>query len=121
MGARRRLLDAIVLAWTALWILAGVAVWHEVRGLRPMVDTLGVAGVTLGDTADVLRGVASVPLVGGSLRRVADDATRTALSAQASARRGRRSVDRLALLLGIALPAIAVVPPVAGYALLGRR
>lgn len=117
----RRLLDLILLAWTALWILAGVAVWHEVRGLRPLADTVSVAGRSLDDTAAALRGFSSVPLVGDSLRRVARDASTTAASARVSAREGRRSVDRLALILGIAVPAIAILPIGLAYALIRLR
>jgi hypothetical protein len=117
----RRLLDVILATWAALWILAGVLVWHEVRGLRPLADTVAVAGRSLDDTADALRGFSSLPLVGGNLRRVADDAARTAASARVSARQGRRSVDHLAVILGIAVPAIAVLPLGLAYALLRVR
>jgi hypothetical protein len=117
----RRLLDAILAAWVALWILGGVLVWHEVRGLRPLASTVAVAGRSLDDTAAAMRGFSSVPLVGGSLRRVANDATRTAASARVSARDGRRSIDRLAWILGIALPAVAILPLGLAYALLRRR
>ena len=99
-----------LIGWVVCWLLAGVLVWHEVRGLRPLADTVAVAGASLDDTAQVLRGVSGVPFVGGRLRRVANDASRTAASARASARDGRRSVDRLAVILGIAVPAAAIAP-----------
>jgi hypothetical protein len=117
----RRLLDVVLVAWTAIWILVGVLVWHEVRGLRPLADTVTVAGRSLDDTAAALRGFAAVPLVGGSLSRVADDASRTAASARLSAREGRRSVDRLAVILGLAVPAVAILPLGLAYSLLRRR
>jgi hypothetical protein len=117
----RRLLDVILAVWTAIWILAGVLVWHEVRGLRPLADTVAVAGHSLDDTAGALRGFAGVPLVGGSLRRVAADASRTAASARESARQGRSSVDRLAVILGIAVPAVAILPLALAYSLLRLR
>jgi hypothetical protein len=117
----RRLLDVILTAWVALWILAGVAVWHEVRGLRPLAGTVAVAGRSLGDTAAALRGFSAVPLVGGSLGRIADDATATAASARVSAREGRRSIDRLAIILGIAVPAVAILPIGLAYVLVRFR
>lgn len=117
----RRLLDVILATWVALWILAGVAVWHEVRGLRPLAGTVAVAGRSLGDTAAALRGFAAVPLVGGSLGRIADDATATAASARLSAHEGRRSIDRLAIILGIAVPAVAILPIGLAYALVRFR
>ena len=117
----RRLLDVILATWTALWILAGVAVWHEVQGLRPLADSVAVAGRSLDDTAQVLRSESGLPFVGDRLKRVADDASRTAASARGSAREGRRSVDRLALILGIAVPAVAILPLGLAYALLRVR
>jgi hypothetical protein len=117
----RRLLDVILLAWTALWILAGVAVWHEVRGLRPLADTVLVAGHSLDDTAATLRGLSGLPLVGDRLRDVARDASRTAASAKVSSREGRRSVDHLAVILGITVPAVAILPIGLAYALLRVR
>ncbi len=116
----RRLLDAVLIAWAAIWLLAGVLVWHEVRGLRPLAATVAVAGRSLDDTAAELRGFSSVPIVGDSLRRVAADAEATAASARVSARDGRHSVDRLAVILGIALPAVAILPPALAYALVRR-
>src|SRR5262249_28318801 len=117
----RRLLDLVLAAWTLLWLLCGVLVWHEVRGLRPLADTVAVAGRSLDDTASALRGFSAVPLVGTSLGRVADDASATAASARVSAQAGRDSVDRLAIILGIAVPAIAVLPLALAYAFLRRR
>ena len=117
----RRTLDVAFALWAALWIALGVLVWHEVRGLRPLASTVAVAGRSLGDTAAALRGYSAIPLVGSSLRRVADDAAATAVSARLSAREGRRSVDRLAIILGVAVPLVAVGPTGVGYALLRPR
>jgi hypothetical protein len=118
---QRRSLDLILATWTAIWILAGFVVAHEVRGLRPLADTVAVAGRSLDDTAAALRGFSGVPLVGGSLRRIAADAAATAASAQTSARDGRRSVDRLAWILGVAVPAVAILPLAHAYSLLRFR
>ena len=118
---QRRSLDLILAVWTALWILVGVAVWNEVRGLRPLAHTVAVAGRSLDDTAAALRGFSGIPLVGGSLGRVAADAHATAVSARESAREGRHSVDRLAIILGLAVPAVAILPLALAYALIRRR
>jgi hypothetical protein len=114
----RRLLNVILAAWTVLWVVVGVVVWHEVRGLRPLATTVGVAGSSLDDTARVVRSFSQVPVVGGSLGSVADDAERTAASAKRSARQGRSSIDRLAVILGIAVPAVAILPVALAFFLL---
>jgi hypothetical protein len=119
--ATKRLLDVILIAWSAIWILVGVAVYNEVRGLSALADTVTVAGRSLDDTADTLDAYGSVPFVGGDLREVARGARRTARSARVSAREGRASVDDLARLLGIAVPAVAIGPLALAYALLRVR
>lgn len=117
----RRTLDVVFALWVAVWLAIGVLVWHEVRGLRPLADTVAVAGQSLGDTAAALRSYSAIPLVGSSLRRVAADAAATAVSARASARDGRRSVDRLAILLGIAVPLVAIGPAGVAYVIVRPR
>ena len=114
----RRLLDVILVTWSAIWILVGVAVYREVHNLRSLADTVAVAGKSLDSTAGSLDAFSSLPFVGGRLGDVADDARRTARSARVSARQGRDSVDALALLLGIAVPAVAIGPLAIAYALL---
>jgi hypothetical protein len=117
----RRTLDAVFALWAAIWIALGVLVWHEVRGLRPLADTVAVAGQSLDDTSAALRAYSTIPLVGSSLRRVAADAAATAASARASARDGRRSVDRLAIILGIAVPLVAIGPAGVAYLVVRQR
>jgi hypothetical protein len=117
----RRVLDWILAAWVAAWIGIGVFVWYEVRGLRPLATTVALAGRSLGDTAAALRGFSAVPLVGGSLGRIANDATATAASARLSAQQSRNSIDRLAIILGIAVPAVAILPVGLGYAFVRFR
>jgi hypothetical protein len=117
----KRYLDAILAAWCAIWILLGVAVHHEVRGLRSLADTVAVAGKSLDDTADTVDLFSRVPVVGGRAAAVADDARRTAASAQASARDARTSIDDLALLLGFAVSATAILPILLAYSVLRVR
>ena len=117
----KRLLDVIVVAWSAIWILVGVAIYNEVRGLRTLAGTVAVAGRSLDDTADTLDAYASVPFVGADLRDVGRRMRLTARSARVSAREGRESVDDLALLLGITVPAVAIGPLALAYALLRVR
>lgn len=117
----RKLLDVILTTWVAIWIIAGFFVWHEVRGLRPLADAVAVAGRSLDDTAASLRAYSGLPIVGAGLRRVAADTSSTAASARTSAREGRQSVDRIAVIMGIAVPAVAILPVGLAYALLRTR
>jgi hypothetical protein len=117
----KRYLDAILAAWCAIWILVGVAVHQEVRGLRSLADSVAVAGDSLDDTADTLDSFSTVPFVGTKAADVARDARRTARSAHASAREARTSVDNLALLLAFTVPAVAILPLLLAYLLLRVR
>jgi hypothetical protein len=42
----KRYLDAIAASWCAIWILVGIAVAQEVRGLRSLSDSVEVAGTS---------------------------------------------------------------------------
>jgi hypothetical protein len=117
----RRYLDAIAASWCAIWILVGIAVFHEVRGLRSLSDSVAVAGNSLDDTARTLDSFSGVPFIGPKAAGVARDARRTAHSAQVSARKSRASIDNLALLLGFSVPAVAILPLLLAYALLRVR
>jgi len=107
-----RLLDAAVAFWVALWIVLGVVCFFEVRGMRSMSDTMGLAGQSLQEAGDALSAVAALPLVGGGIDEAAvrgqELATRTVNDAQA----GHTHITRLsvlALLMGGVIPVCMVL------------
>ena len=101
------LLDVLLLAWAALWVVAGIAVANQVRGLAEVSDTVaevGRATTTVGET------IRSLPLVGGSLGEPADDISAAGRDAVRSARSARQSADSLGTLLGLSIALIPSLP-----------
>jgi hypothetical protein len=109
----RRLVDALVVAWVLVWLLAGIAVGREVRGLSEISDSAREAGLATQRAADVLD---AVPLIGDEpAQRLRDAGESTVRSAD----RGRERTRSLGTLLGLS---IAIVPslPLLVFLLPGR-
>ncbi len=107
--SRRRLAlaDGVLAIWTATWIVLGVLIATEVRGLADLSATVTKAGVAVEVSADALHRLEALPLVGGQIAGPADRVGEAGRAAQQSGRSSRGSVRRLSVLLGIA---IAIVP-----------
>ena len=114
MGRRRvpsrsaqALLDLLLLTWAALWIVVGIAVAHEVRGLAQISDTVakvGRATTTVGET------IRTLPLIGGSLGDPADEISAAGRDAVASAHSARESARAVSSLLGLSIALIPSLP-----------
>jgi hypothetical protein len=102
-----RILDAALVVWVAAWIVFGVAISREVHGLTKLSDTVVKAGTALERTGSALGGLRSLPVVGGRIGTVEDQARVAARSARASGRSSRKNIEDLSLLLGLA---VAIVP-----------
>jgi hypothetical protein len=101
------LLDTVLLAWAVLWVVVGIAVAHQVRGLAEMSDTVagvGRATTTLGQT------IRSLPIVGGSLDEPAGEITAAGRQAVASAQSARAHARSVGTLLGLSIALIPSLP-----------
>lgn len=105
--------DLALALWIALWIAVGVLVGVDVHRLSALARTVGIAGSALGQTARVVRGLSSLPLVGHELSPLARRLSQTAGAARASARSARASVIQLSYLLAVA---VSVIPSTAALA-----
>jgi hypothetical protein len=106
------LLDLVLLGWAVLWILVGLAVAREVRGLAEVGDTaatVGQATITVGET---IRGL---PLVGDSLAEPGEQIASAGREAVASAGEARESANTLGTLLGVSIALIPSLPVVLLY------
>jgi hypothetical protein len=113
-------LDVVLVVWIAAWIVLGLRVRDEVRGLTQLSDTVGAAGSTLdraGRQLDTLRGL---PFVGDRIHDVGRQLTQAAASANESARTSRGHIQSLSVLLAVAIGAAPTVPLVALYVPLRR-
>jgi hypothetical protein len=114
-------LDLVLALWAVLWIVFGVLIAHEIGTLRSLSDTVRKSGVAVRSTGNALAEVSSLPLVPGSVGRVASEAREAGRSAIISGRETHRTIDRLAVLLGIATGVLPTVPPLAVFVPLRRR
>ena len=122
MVAAQRSSAASVHVWDAalvVWAIAccALAVWTgtEVHGLTDISDTLESSGRALETTATGLDRVADVPFVGAQISEVVHRLRETAESARSNAVSTRATIDRIAVLIAVAIVTIAVVPPVVAY------
>jgi hypothetical protein len=113
--------DVIVAAWSIASLALAVFTGVEVSRLTDIGDTLVVSSRALDSTATAIDRLKNVPFVGSDLGRVADQIAATADSARANGASSRDTIDRVAVLLAIAIFVIAVVPPVVAYLAVRRR
>jgi len=111
----RRAGDAAVVLWTALWIGLAVLVYHEVRGLRDVSDTLVSTGMAVDSTGRALQTVGDIPFVGGRVRGYADQVRRAGHSAVRSGRSSRDHIDTLSVLLAVMVALVPTAPVLALY------
>jgi hypothetical protein len=116
----RAALRAFVAVWAVAWILLGVWTGYEVNNLRSLSDTVVESGVAMKTTGDAIEGLSVIPFVGGDVQRVGRQVTAAGDSAVRSGRDSRSAVDRLAILLGVAVGLIPTVPVLVLYVLLSR-
>jgi hypothetical protein len=115
-----RALDVVLVLWAALWIGIAAATAYEVDALRTLGDTVTKAGVAAETTGKAIQSLSGIPFVGGRVATLGEQATAAGRSARLSGRSSKGTVDRLAILLGVAIGLIPTVPLLALYAPLRR-
>ena len=110
-----RRLNVFFLVWAAFWIAIAVYTAHEVESLRTFSHTVVKAGVATESTGRALAAISHLPFVGGRIGSLAAQASAAGASARASGAATATTVDRLAVLLGIAIALIPTVPLLALY------
>lgn len=103
-------MDALVMAWIVVWVLAGLLVFHEVRALSALSDTVSQAGRAVETSGQALESLKILPGVGGQIGASADQIKEAGRRAQASGASSRRSVRRLSVVLGVAVAVLPTTP-----------
>lgn len=116
-----RRLDLALAIWAAFWIGIAVYTAYEVAALRTLSDTVAKAGAATEATGHALAAVGHLPFVGGRITELAAQTAAAGASARASGAAVAASIDRLAVLLGIAIALVPTVPLLALYAPLRLR
>jgi hypothetical protein len=97
------------------WIGLAAYTAYEVAALRSLSQTVVKAGTATESTGQALAAVGHLPFVGGQISHLATQAIAAGASARASGASTARTIDRLAVLLGIAIALIPTVPVLALY------
>lgn len=107
--AMRRVNVALAL-WAAFWIGLAAYTAYEVSVLRALSRTVVKAGAATVSTGHALAALQAIPFVGGKLGDLATQAIAAGASARASGASTETTIDRLAVLLGLAIALIPTVP-----------
>ena len=118
-----RWLNLALAIWAAFWIGIAAYTAHEVASLRTLSHTVVKAGAATESTGHALTAISHLPFVGGEIAQLGEQAIEAGASARASGASTVRTIDRLAVLFGIAIALIPTVPLLALYLplLLGWR
>jgi len=113
--ARVRRWDLTVSGWLLLCLVLASLTAIEIAGLRSLTDTLDSSSRALGTTADALGQLEVTPFVGDDIGAIAERIEETSDTARERAADARRSVQRLAVLIGASIFVVAAVPPTVAY------
>jgi hypothetical protein len=105
-----RRLDVALAIWAVFWIAIAAYTAYEVAALETLGHTAVKAGIATETTGHTLAAVGHLPFVGGRISHLAAQAIAAGASARASGASTAAVVDRLAVLLGIAIALIPTVP-----------
>jgi hypothetical protein len=108
-------LDLLLAIWIAGWIVLGLQVRHEVRGLTELSDTVEAAGNTLDQAGRQLDTLKGLPFVGNRIHEVGQQLAVAARSAVESGRSSRTHILSLGQLLAVAVAAAPTLPLLALY------
>ena len=111
---RRRVVDAVVLAWVLAWALAGYAAARGLDQVREVTASAQGAGAAVERTGRSIRDV-DLPVVGTVLRDAGDEVVAAGRDAQAQARDSGDSVRTASVLLGLAVWLVPSLPLLAAY------
>jgi hypothetical protein len=112
---RHRTLDAVLVAWIIAWAAVGYWVGQEVDDLAGVTTSVRTVGGGVVDAGDAIGGLRDLPLVGGAVAKPGEAIARAGRDAQAAADDARAAGSRLAVLLGLSVALIPVLPVLAVY------
>jgi hypothetical protein len=115
-----RAVTVFVVVWSLLWIGLGIWTGYVVNALRTLSNTVVRAGVAVRSTGDALQTVGSIPFVGDRIGDVGRDVSAAGRSAVVSGRSSRGTIDRLAVLLGLAVGLVPTAPVLVLYLIVRR-
>lgn len=106
----RVILDLVLVLWVGTWIVVGLWVAREVKGLTDLSRTVIAAGLALEEAGGALQTLDDVPFVGEDVSGVGERTERAGESARLSGRSSRESIESLSVLLGVSIAAAPTLP-----------
>jgi hypothetical protein len=107
--------DLLLVLWVSFCIVVALAIGAEVRKLDRYGTTMDQSAEALRQTAEALRLIERLPLVGDSLRDVTGEILATSSRIEESATHTRESANRLSILLTVAIIVLPTAPALAIY------
>jgi hypothetical protein len=111
---RRRVADALVLAWVLVWAFAGYTAGRALDKVSEVTRSAEGAGAAVVRTGESIRGV-DVPVVGAAFKDAGDSVIDAGRAAQAQARDSGSSVRKASILLGLAVWLVPSLPLLFSY------
>jgi len=109
------LLDLLLVAWVAAWIVVGVVIAREVNDLGRLSTTLALSGQGLVRTGEALNRLSGLPFVGDDIGAAAEEVIKTGKNTLATSRVTADTVATLSPLLGWSIALIPSLPLLAVY------
>jgi len=110
-----RLLDVLVAVWVVAWVVAGLWVAAEVRGLTGLADASEASGRAVERTGAVLESISGLPLVTDDLQEAAGAVREAGTRVGQESAVARGHARTLSVLLALAVALIPVVPVAGVY------
>ncbi|MGY1683132.1 hypothetical protein [Geodermatophilus sp. SYSU D01176] len=110
-----RLLDGLVLLCGVLWVVVGVSAGHEVRQLTSVSDSAEASALAADRAGEALQSLRDLPLVGEDTGELGDEVRAAARGVSANAAESRVTVQRLGVLLGVAIALLPLTPVLWSY------
>lgn len=114
-GGGGLLSDVLVVAWVVLWIVVGLAVADTVGDLSSLSDTAADTGRAIANSAETLESLGDTPLVGGEIDGAAGEVRDAGEDIVRQGEDARGGIERLALLLGLSVALIPILPVLWSY------
>lgn len=105
-----RLLDALALAWCAVWLALGIWVGRELWQLAGLGETLARSGSALDSSGRALQELREIPIIGQTPGRIGDQVRATAADVVTQGNEATGSARRLAVLLGLTVALLPLTP-----------
>ena len=102
--------DRLAVFWVALWLLVGAAAAVTIWQIADIGDTISSSGDSLQTAGKAISGFAGVPLIGDDAAKLGSQVTTTSADVSSSGQDVKSQLRRLAVLLGVVITLMPILP-----------